>query len=56
MDKDGSGFLDETKIHTAAAKMGVNLTIEEVSKIVEDFDIDKDGFINWIEFLKAVSE
>jgi Ca2+-binding EF-hand superfamily protein len=36
--------------------MGMNFTIDELEKLMEDLDADKDGFINWKDFLKAVSE
>lgn len=48
--------MDEAKIHAAAKEMGMVFTLEEVRKLVEDLDDDKDGFVNWKEFLKAMNE
>jgi Ca2+-binding EF-hand superfamily protein len=36
--------------------MGMAFTIDELEKLMEDLDDDKDGCINWKDFLKAVAE
>jgi Ca2+-binding EF-hand superfamily protein len=46
-DKDSSGLIDEAKIRAAASEMGMSFTPDEVKKLIEDLDDDKDGFINW---------
>lgn len=44
------------KIQAVAEKMQVQLTNEEVRKIIEELDEDRDGYLNWIEFRNAVLE
>lgn len=34
----------------------MSFTNEELEKLMEDLDADQDGFINWRDFLKAMSE
>lgn len=55
-DKNGTGLLDVEKIQAVAEKMQVQLTNEEVRKIIEELDEDRDGYLNWIEFRNAVLE
>lgn len=34
----------------------MNFTSDELEKLIEDLDEDKDGYLGWKDFLKAVSE
>jgi Ca2+-binding EF-hand superfamily protein len=36
--------------------MGMKLSAEEAAKMIEELDEDKDGFLSWEEFRKAVVE
>ena len=49
-------MLDISKIQAIAEKMQVNMTNEEVRKIVEELDEDNDGYLNWMEFRNAILE
>jgi calcium-binding protein CML len=55
-DRNGTGLLDVGKIQAMAERMQVSLTNEEVRKIIEELDEDRDGYINWIEFRNAILE
>ena len=41
-------MLDVAKIQAIAESMHVNMTNEEVRKIIEELDEDKDGYLNWM--------
>ena len=53
-DKNGTGLLDVTKIQAVAEKMQFFMTNEEAKKMIEEIDEDRDGYINWAEFRRAV--
>jgi Ca2+-binding EF-hand superfamily protein len=55
-DRNCTGLLDVEKIQAVAEKMQVHLTNEEVRKIIEELDEDRDGYLNWVEFKNAVLE
>ncbi len=46
-DKDGSGFISATELHTAMINLGEKMTVEEAEEMVREADIDGDGQINY---------
>ena len=46
-DRNGTGLLDVVKIQAIAEQMQVPLTNDEVHKIIQELDEDRDGYINW---------
>lgn len=53
-DRNGTGLLDVVKIQAIAEQMQVPLTNDEVHKIIQELDEDRDGYINWTEFRNAI--
>lgn len=52
-DKDHSGSLTREEIKAALAESGVQISIQELEKIVDQLDVDKNDEINYTEFLSA---
>ena len=53
-DKDGNGLISSDELLHVMTSLGDNLTIEEVEDLIKDADLDKDGFINYAEFVKLL--
>ena len=53
-DKDGSGVISANKLKHIMVVFGGKLTEEEVDEMFKEADIDKDGFINYHEFVKTM--
>ena len=53
-DKDGSGVISANKLKHIMVVLGGKLTEEEVDEMFKEADIDKDGFINYHEFVKTM--
>ena len=51
-DSRGSGRLSRTDFQDACDRAGLRLRPDEVAKIMRRFDSDKDGLMNWSEFLE----
>lgn len=49
-DKDKSGFIDLKELSSVSKELGDELKPEEVSKIMKELDINKDGRISFDEF------
>ncbi|GKY94878.1 hypothetical protein MPSEU_000452700 [Mayamaea pseudoterrestris] len=49
-DADGSGAIDRDEMRALMKKLAQSLTEEEISAIMEEVDIDKDGEISYDEF------
>ena len=52
-DKDHSGSLTRAEIKAALAESGVSISVEELGRIVDQLDVDKNDEINYSEFLSA---
>ena len=56
-DMDGSGYCTVEEIHEGFMKiMQCDMTIEQVEKIVKNFDRNKDGKINYEEFVLMMAK
>jgi hypothetical protein len=54
MDRNGSGNLDVEDFRWGFIDLGFNLTQEEAKQLLEHFDKDKNGSVNFVEFLQAI--
>ena len=54
-DTDGSGSHDSTELKALAAKMGIEVSDEDVAKELATFDVNKDGKITFDEMCKVVA-
>lgn len=46
-DKDKNGYLDQKEFRIAMGTLGESLTLEELDKLMELFDVNKDGKIQY---------
>ena len=54
-DKDGSGFIDAEGLRHITKSLGENLEESELEEMLKEADLDKDGKINFDEFLKIMA-
>jgi hypothetical protein len=54
LDSDGSGTLETEELGKAMDMMGIELTEDEVVRLTARLDIDGDGDINYMEFIRFV--
>jgi len=55
MDEDGSGRLDYGELRQAMIKLGIVLNQEQMSLLIKNIDIDGDGDVNYIEFMRFMN-
>ena len=46
-DKNGNGFIEAKELKDILSKLGDNTTDEQIEKMIEVADVDKDGRINY---------
>ncbi|CAJ0948988.1 unnamed protein product, partial [Mesorhabditis belari] len=51
-DKDGNGVISAKELHQAMANIGEMITYEEIDVMIREADANKDGQVNYEEFLK----
>ena len=49
-DADNSGFVDKHELKAVAQELGLNMNGNEVSNMINDLDLNKDGLISPEEF------
>merc|ERR1712176_1685053 len=55
IDKDGNGYINKQELEKAMTDyLGVQQTDESVEELMERIDIDKDGQVDYPEFVQAV--
>lgn len=54
MDRNGNGNLDVEDFRWGFIDLGFNLTQEEAKQLLEHFDKDKNGSVNFEEFIQAI--
>ena len=54
-DRDGNGLLSGRELKYVMAVVGEVLTDEEVDELIQQADIDGDGFINYQEFVRMMT-
>ena len=55
MDEDGSGRLDYEELRQAMIKLGIVLNEEQMNLLIKNIDIDGDGDVNYIEFMRFMN-
>ncbi|KAJ2056091.1 hypothetical protein GGI17_006372 [Coemansia sp. S146] len=53
-DKDGNGFINKCELRLAMANLGEKLTDAEIDAMIQEADSDKDGHIDFSEFVKLM--
>lgn len=53
-DKDGNGFISAQELHTVMCNLGENLSEEDIKEMIKEADLDKDGQVNYNEFVKLM--
>ena len=49
-DKDGSGTIEKTELKAVCAELGIEMGNAEVSNMMEELDLDRNGVIDKEEF------
>lgn len=55
-DKDGSGKIDADELKEAMMRLGDKLSKEEAEDMIKTADLDKDGKIDYIEFIRMMQD
>lgn len=53
-DRDSNGYITKAELTQIFTKIGQSMTLEEAEKIIAEVDADKDGRINYSEFLNKI--
>ncbi|KAH6931822.1 hypothetical protein HPB50_000887 [Hyalomma asiaticum] len=53
-DRDSNGYITKAELTHIFTKIGQSMTLEEAEKIIAEVDADKDGRIDYAEFLNKV--
>ena len=53
-DRDGNGLISSDELLHVLNSLGEKLTIEEVDDLIKDADLDRDGYINYEEFVNLI--
>ena len=55
-DKDDNGCISKVELAHILTSMGDKLTVEEADEFVKEAYLNKDGLINYMDFLRQVTE
>nr|XP_012421844.1 PREDICTED: calmodulin-like protein 5 [Odobenus rosmarus divergens] len=55
-DLDGNGRISVDELKQAMAKLGQTLSQEELDAMIQEADVDKDGQVDYQEFLRILSQ
>eukprot|EP00450_Noctiluca_scintillans_P009582 CAMPEP_0194505896 /NCGR_PEP_ID=MMETSP0253-20130528/33089_1 /TAXON_ID=2966 /ORGANISM="Noctiluca scintillans" /LENGTH=157 /DNA_ID=CAMNT_0039348519 /DNA_START=60 /DNA_END=533 /DNA_ORIENTATION=- len=53
-DRNGDGFINPDELRTSMMNLGEKLLDAEVQDMIDEADLDRDGFINYDEFVKMM--
>lgn len=53
-DQDGNGFISPRELQSVMCSLGERLTEEEIKDMIQEADLDKDGQVNYTEFVKVM--
>eukprot|EP00092_Neocalanus_flemingeri_P091157 GFUD01115535.1.p1 GENE.GFUD01115535.1~~GFUD01115535.1.p1 ORF type:complete len:153 (+),score=53.11 GFUD01115535.1:136-594(+) len=53
-DKDGNGFISPAELRHVMTNLGVKLTNEEVDEMISEADMNKDGQVDYQEFVNMM--
>jgi calmodulin len=56
LDKDGSGKISSSELSYGLRQLGVTMNSEEVNELVAETDLNKDGEIDFTEFITLISK
>ena len=54
IDKEGSGLISTEKLRQVMTTIGEKLSHEEVKELISHANVDDDGNINYMEFIRIV--
>ncbi|KAE8703417.1 hypothetical protein F3Y22_tig00110469pilonHSYRG00002 [Hibiscus syriacus] len=54
-DRDGNGFITAAELAQSMEKLGLSLTVEELTEMIMEADTDGDGKISFEEFSYAIT-
>jgi Ca2+-binding EF-hand superfamily protein len=55
MDRDGNGFIDAKELRHVLSNLGETVNEDEINEIMEEADVDGDGQITHVEFVKMLA-
>jgi calmodulin len=55
-DRDGDGFINANEMMVVMNKLGEEVTFEEVKEIIEEIDTSGEGMVNYLDFLRVMTE
>lgn len=53
-DQDGNGFISPRELQSVMCNLGEKLSEEEIKDMIQEADQDKDGQVNYAEFVKVM--
>lgn len=53
-DQDGNGFISPRELQSVMCNLGEKLSEEEIKDMIQEADLDKDGQVNYAEFVKVM--
>ena len=53
-DRDGNGFICAAELHYVMTNLGEKLSEEEAKAMIREVDVDRDGQINFEDFVKVL--
>lgn len=53
--QDGNGYIDRRELAIMLRSLGEPMTEDEISAIIEEADVDKDGVIDYTEFFSMIT-
>jgi len=53
-DKEGNGFIPAGELRYVLTNLGEKLTNEEVEELLKDVEVNKDGQINYVDFVHTI--
>ncbi len=53
-DKEGNGFISAAELRHIMTNLGEKLTDEEADEMIREADVDGDGMINYVDFVKMM--
>ncbi|XP_073402735.1 calmodulin-like [Dendrobates tinctorius] len=55
LDKDGNGYISAAELRHVMTNLGEKLTDEEIDEMIREVDIERDGQVNYEEFVQMMT-